>query len=81
MSQELPSFAQLYHNILLRLTTRAESGVTLTEEEALLCAEASRYLTAVCKSLRMSQEDYNKQQEKDNKDDDDSEDERSVKPR
>lgn len=79
MNQELPSFTHLYHNILLRLTTRSESGVTLTEEEALLYAEACRYLTAVCKALRMSQEEYNKLQEKDIKDDDDSEDERSVK--
>lgn len=64
----------------MRLTIRSESGVTLTEEEALLCVEASRYLTAIAKALRMSQEDYNKLQEKEReKDDDDNEDERPVK--
>ncbi len=78
MSEELSSYSQFYHNIIMRFSLRAEGGYIFSEEEALLYAEANRYLTAVAKALRLSQEEYNRQQEN-KKDNDENEDERPVK--
>lgn len=75
MSQDNSLAIQLYHNLLIRLSLRAENGEVLTEEEALLYAESCRYLTATAKAIRMLQEDYNKlhekNQEKEEKENDD----------
>lgn len=71
-------YAQIYHNIVLRLSLSRENGHKHTEEEHLLYLEGCRYLAAVAKTFRMNQEEYNKSIEDQKDNDNDNEDKRPT---